>query len=131
MGTLMPMAARCGVMTTTMMRMRRRSVVKMSASRGEGIQSGGGGICTRMGEGVMRVSRSRLLATSAASSKSVSLAEEEGKKAEEKMMKNWELKLLYDGECPLCVKEVNMLRRRDAAFNGGSIGAKLLLVDIA
>lgn len=26
----------------------------------------------------------------------------------------WKIKLLYDGECPLCVREVNFLRRRDA-----------------
>jgi predicted DCC family thiol-disulfide oxidoreductase YuxK len=25
----------------------------------------------------------------------------------------WELKLLYDGDCPLCSREVAMLRRRD------------------
>lgn len=26
----------------------------------------------------------------------------------------WQIKLLYDGECPLCVREVNFLRKRDA-----------------
>ena len=26
----------------------------------------------------------------------------------------WDLKLLYDGDCPLCSREVAMLRRRDA-----------------
>lgn len=26
----------------------------------------------------------------------------------------WQVKLLYDGECPLCVKEVNFLRAKDA-----------------
>lgn len=26
----------------------------------------------------------------------------------------WKIKLLYDGECPLCVREVNFLKRRDA-----------------
>jgi predicted DCC family thiol-disulfide oxidoreductase YuxK len=25
----------------------------------------------------------------------------------------WQIKLLYDGECPLCMREVNFLRRRD------------------
>ncbi len=25
----------------------------------------------------------------------------------------WQIKLLYDGECPLCVKEVNFLRAKD------------------
>ncbi|OKH22700.1 thiol-disulfide oxidoreductase DCC family protein [Chroogloeocystis siderophila] len=27
---------------------------------------------------------------------------------------SWKIKLLYDGECPLCVREVNFLRKRDA-----------------
>ena len=26
----------------------------------------------------------------------------------------WKIKLLYDGECPLCLREVNFLLRRDA-----------------
>ncbi|BAZ17440.1 hypothetical protein NIES4071_93190 [Calothrix sp. NIES-4071] len=26
----------------------------------------------------------------------------------------WKIKLLYDGECPLCVREVNFLKKRDA-----------------
>ena len=29
-------------------------------------------------------------------------------------MPSWQIKLLYDGECPLCVREVNFLRKRDA-----------------
>jgi len=28
--------------------------------------------------------------------------------------KSWQIKLLYDGECPLCLREVNFLRKRDA-----------------
>ncbi|MFQ4145478.1 DUF393 domain-containing protein [Chlorogloeopsis sp. ULAP02] len=27
---------------------------------------------------------------------------------------SWQIKLLYDGECPLCMREVNFLKRRDA-----------------
>lgn len=27
---------------------------------------------------------------------------------------DWKIKLLYDGECPLCVREVNFLLKRDA-----------------
>ncbi|MEC4818816.1 MAG: DUF393 domain-containing protein [Scytonema sp. PMC 1069.18] len=27
---------------------------------------------------------------------------------------SWKIKLLYDGECPLCLREVNFLQRRDA-----------------
>ncbi|MGD1913010.1 MAG: thiol-disulfide oxidoreductase DCC family protein [Rivularia sp. (in: cyanobacteria)] len=37
----------------------------------------------------------------------------------------WEIKLLYDGECPLCVREVNFLQKRD----GGR--GKVAFVDIA
>ncbi|KAF7124794.1 hypothetical protein RHSIM_Rhsim12G0162200 [Rhododendron simsii] len=29
---------------------------------------------------------------------------------------NWKVKMLYDGECPLCMREVNMLRERDKQF---------------
>ena len=32
------------------------------------------------------------------------------------------MKLLYDGECPLCLKEVDMLRSRDAKINGDTRG---------
>jgi predicted DCC family thiol-disulfide oxidoreductase YuxK len=27
---------------------------------------------------------------------------------------DWKIKLLYDGQCPLCLREVNFLRKRDA-----------------
>ncbi|MCP6758910.1 MAG: DUF393 domain-containing protein [Fischerella sp. CENA71] len=27
---------------------------------------------------------------------------------------SWEIKLLYDGQCPLCLREVNFLQKRDA-----------------
>ena len=27
---------------------------------------------------------------------------------------SWQIELLYDGECPLCLREVNFLKRRDA-----------------
>jgi predicted DCC family thiol-disulfide oxidoreductase YuxK len=27
---------------------------------------------------------------------------------------SWQIELLYDGECPLCMREVNFLKRRDA-----------------
>ncbi len=38
---------------------------------------------------------------------------------------SYEIKLLYDGECPLCLKEVNFLRKKD---NGRG---KVLFIDIA
>ena len=37
----------------------------------------------------------------------------------------WQIKLLYDGECPLCLREVNFLQRRD---NGRG---RVAFVDIA
>jgi len=37
----------------------------------------------------------------------------------------WKIKLLYDGECPLCLREVNFLQRRD---NGRG---RVAFVDIA
>ena len=39
--------------------------------------------------------------------------------------KNWEIKLLYDGECPLCLREVNFLQKKDAGRG------KVAFVDIA
>ncbi|PSF39414.1 thiol-disulfide oxidoreductase [Aphanothece hegewaldii CCALA 016] len=30
------------------------------------------------------------------------------------MAKSWKIKLLYDGECPLCLREVRFLNQRDA-----------------
>ncbi|MEM8672303.1 MAG: DUF393 domain-containing protein [Cyanobacteria bacterium P01_G01_bin.67] len=32
----------------------------------------------------------------------------------ESAKRSWKIKLLYDGECPLCVKEVNFLTKKDA-----------------
>ncbi|MEM9907377.1 MAG: DUF393 domain-containing protein [Cyanobacteria bacterium P01_D01_bin.44] len=29
-------------------------------------------------------------------------------------LQTWQIKLLYDGECPLCMREVNFLQKRDA-----------------
>ncbi|MGF1513530.1 MAG: thiol-disulfide oxidoreductase DCC family protein [Elainellaceae cyanobacterium] len=37
----------------------------------------------------------------------------------------WQIKLLYDGECPLCLREVNFLKKRDAGRG------KVAFVDIA
>ncbi len=37
----------------------------------------------------------------------------------------WQIKLLYDSDCPLCVREVNFLRKKDAGRN------KVVFVDIA
>lgn len=31
-----------------------------------------------------------------------------------KLQDNWKIKLLYDGECPLCMREVNFLLKKDA-----------------
>ena len=29
------------------------------------------------------------------------------------VQKDWEIRMLYDGDCPLCMREVNMLKKRD------------------
>lgn len=39
--------------------------------------------------------------------------------------KTWDVKMLFDGECPLCMREVNMLKRRDAD------AGRIAFVDIA
>ncbi|XP_052181335.1 uncharacterized protein At5g50100, chloroplastic [Diospyros lotus] len=35
---------------------------------------------------------------------------------EEQSSENWKIKMLYDGECPLCMREVNMLRDRNKQY---------------
>uniref|UniRef100_A0A2P2IRW2 Uncharacterized protein MANES_14G069600 n=1 Tax=Rhizophora mucronata TaxID=61149 RepID=A0A2P2IRW2_RHIMU len=37
--------------------------------------------------------------------------EEEGKSSQD-----WRIKMLYDGDCPLCMREVNMLRERNKSY---------------
>ncbi|CAA2950103.1 Hypothetical predicted protein [Olea europaea subsp. europaea] len=34
----------------------------------------------------------------------------------EESSQNWKIKMLYDGECPLCMREVNMLRERNKSY---------------
>jgi predicted DCC family thiol-disulfide oxidoreductase YuxK len=31
-----------------------------------------------------------------------------------KLQPTWKIELLYDGKCPLCLREVNFLRQKDA-----------------
>lgn len=38
------------------------------------------------------------------------------KEDEEQSSENWKIKMLYDGECPLCMREVNMLRERNNRY---------------
>ncbi|KAJ7945913.1 Thiol-disulfide oxidoreductase DCC [Quillaja saponaria] len=38
------------------------------------------------------------------------------KEYEEQSPKNWKIKMLYDGDCPLCMREVNMLRERNKSY---------------
>lgn len=38
---------------------------------------------------------------------------------------NWEIRMLYDGDCPLCMKEVNFLKQRDEGKD------KIQFVDIS
>ncbi len=44
----------------------------------------------------------------------MSSLETQSQQAVEITQDSWQIKLLYDGECPLCVREVNFLRKRDA-----------------
>lgn len=39
-----------------------------------------------------------------------------GEGDEEKSSQNWKVKMLYDGDCPLCMREVNMLKERDRRY---------------
>ncbi|XP_058115440.1 uncharacterized protein At5g50100, chloroplastic isoform X3 [Magnolia sinica] len=32
------------------------------------------------------------------------------------LSQNWKIKMLYDGECPLCMREVNMLKERNKLY---------------
>ncbi|OAY30927.1 uncharacterized protein At5g50100, chloroplastic isoform X2 [Manihot esculenta] len=34
----------------------------------------------------------------------------------EESQQNWKIKMLYDGDCPLCMREVNMLRERNKSY---------------
>ncbi|XP_019197282.1 PREDICTED: uncharacterized protein At5g50100, mitochondrial [Ipomoea nil] len=38
------------------------------------------------------------------------------KENEDQSSKNWKIKMLYDGECPLCMREVDMLRERNRSY---------------
>ncbi|CAI8583875.1 unnamed protein product [Vicia faba] len=35
---------------------------------------------------------------------------------EQQLPKDWKIKMLYDGDCPLCMREVNMLRERNKSY---------------
>nr|TKS16039.1 hypothetical protein D5086_0000026120 [Populus alba] len=37
-------------------------------------------------------------------------------KQNEPQPQNWNIKMLYDGDCPLCMREVNMLRERNESY---------------
>ncbi|CAJ1975190.1 unnamed protein product [Sphenostylis stenocarpa] len=38
------------------------------------------------------------------------------KKQQGESSKDWKIKMLYDGDCPLCMREVNMLRERNKSY---------------
>ncbi|KAJ8747993.1 hypothetical protein K2173_012981 [Erythroxylum novogranatense] len=38
------------------------------------------------------------------------------KESEGNLPENWKIKMLYDGDCPLCMREVNMLRERNKSY---------------
>ncbi|KAF7838368.1 thiol-disulfide oxidoreductase DCC [Senna tora] len=50
----------------------------------------------------------------AAAEPAISRKEEE--EEEEQSPKDWKIKMLYDGDCPLCMREVNMLRERNKNY---------------
>ncbi|XVF50273.1 hypothetical protein PTKIN_Ptkin04bG0083000 [Pterospermum kingtungense] len=42
---------------------------------------------------------------------------QKGKEADEQQSpQNWKIKMLYDGDCPLCMREVDMLRERNKQY---------------
>ncbi|KAK4803641.1 hypothetical protein SAY86_003458 [Trapa natans] len=43
-------------------------------------------------------------------------AEAVNPKKEERSSQDWKIKMLYDGDCPLCMREVDMLRERNKAY---------------
>ncbi|XP_044481209.1 uncharacterized protein At5g50100, chloroplastic-like [Mangifera indica] len=43
-------------------------------------------------------------------------ANKEQQKEESPEPENWKIKMLYDGDCPLCMREVNMLRERNKQY---------------
>ncbi|KAL9239579.1 hypothetical protein vseg_013888 [Gypsophila vaccaria] len=47
-----------------------------------------------------------------------SIAPKKDEKDEKFGGQNWQVKMLYDGDCPLCMKEVNMLQERNKKYNG-------------
>ncbi|XP_054805377.1 uncharacterized protein At5g50100, chloroplastic isoform X1 [Prosopis cineraria] len=38
------------------------------------------------------------------------------RESEEQSPEDWKIKMLYDGDCPLCMREVNMLRERNKTY---------------
>ncbi|RDX83464.1 putative protein, mitochondrial [Mucuna pruriens] len=38
------------------------------------------------------------------------------KEEQKESPKDWKIKMLYDGDCPLCMREVNMLRERNKSY---------------
>ncbi|KAG5035571.1 hypothetical protein AAZX31_04G163300 [Glycine max] len=46
----------------------------------------------------------------------VAVEPEISKKEQNESPKDWKIKMLYDGDCPLCMREVNMLRERNKSY---------------
>jgi hypothetical protein len=63
--------------------------------------------------------------SSSAASTSAAAAEASTSTSTSSSRPTWDIRMLYDGECALCMKEVNFLRKRDA--NKGRID----FVDVA
>ncbi|KAF6154686.1 hypothetical protein GIB67_000570 [Kingdonia uniflora] len=54
--------------------------------------------------------RIRAINTEAAAEKKFS------EKHDDRLSEDWKIKMLYDGECPLCMREVDMLRKRNKVY---------------
>lgn len=55
----------------------------------------------------------KFLAVSTAASQELEVNPSDQRPTTSKTPPSWKIKMLYDGECPLCMREVNMLKRRD------------------
>lgn len=62
----------------------------------------------------LRTGISRVRAAGTDSGSSATKQRQEQQRSITDAQQDWDIKMLYDGDCPLCMREVNMLKRRDA-----------------
>ena len=63
--------------------------------------------------GWILIAHCKFLAVSTAASQDLGVNPNDQRPTKSKTPPSWKIKMLYDGECPLCMREVNMLKRRD------------------